>query len=212
LITTVAWDLGEGIEYAVEGSVFIAGALIKWLRDQLGIINTASETDQMASSVEDTGGVVVVPAFVGLGAPYWDSDARGSILGLTRGSTRAHIVRAALESIAFLSRDLIEALQEDSGKRIAALKVDGGASMNSFLMQFQADILGIPVIRPKMAETTALGAAYLSGLHSGYWNSKDEIVKNWHIGESFINNMDIYKRMKLITNWNKAVKSTRSYK
>ncbi|MEI6054663.1 MAG: glycerol kinase GlpK [Lentisphaerota bacterium] len=212
LITTVAWDLGDGLEYAVEGSVFIAGALIKWLRDQVGLIQTASETDALAKSVEDTAGVYVVPAFVGLGAPYWDSDARGSILGITRGSSKAHIVRAALESIAFLSRDLIEALQEDSGKRIASLKVDGGASMNGFLMQFQSDILGIPVIRPKMSETTALGAAYLSGLHSGYWDSKDEIVKNWEIGASFQPNMDIYKRMKLITNWNKAVKTTRTFK
>ncbi|HBM15552.1 MAG TPA: glycerol kinase [Lentisphaeria bacterium] len=212
LLTTVAWDLGDGMEYAVEGSVFIAGALIKWLRDQLGLIETASETDLLAKSVPDTAGVFVVPAFVGLGAPYWDSDARGSILGLTRGSTKAHVVRAALESIAFLSRDLIEALQEDSGKRIASLKVDGGASMNSFLMQFQSDILGIPVIRPKMAETTALGAAYLSGLYSGYWDSKDEILKNWQIGATFRSDMDIYKRMKLITKWNKAVKATRNYK
>lgn len=212
LITTVAWDLGDGLEYAVEGSVFIAGALIKWLRDQVGLIQTAAETDALAKSVEDTAGVYVVPAFVGLGAPYWDSDARGSILGITRGSSKAHIVRAALESIAFLSRDLIEALQEDSGKRIASLKVDGGASMNGFLMQFQSDILGIPVIRPQMAETTALGAAYLSGLHSGYWDSKDEIIKNWQIGASFQTKMDIYKRMRLITNWNKAVKTTRTFK
>ena len=177
LITTVAWDLGDGMEYAMEGSVFIAGALIKWLRDQLGLVQTAAETESLANSVEDSGEVYVVPALVGLGAPYWDSEARGSILGITRGSSKAHIVRAALESIAYLSRDLIEALQEDSGKRIGSLKVDGGASMNGFLMQFQSDILGIPVIRPKMSETTALGAAYLSGLYSGYWSSKEEIVK-----------------------------------
>lgn len=212
LITTVAWDLGDGLEYAVEGSVFIAGALIKWLRDQLGLVQTAAETEALANSVEDTGGVYMVPAFVGLGAPYWDSDARGSILGITRGSSKAHIVRAALESIAYLSRDLIEALQEDSGKRIGSLKVDGGASMNGFLMQFQSDILGIPVIRPQMSETTALGAAYLSGLYSGYWDSKDEIIKNWEIGASFQTKMDIYKRMKLITNWNKAVKTTRTFR
>ncbi|MCP4176562.1 MAG: glycerol kinase GlpK [bacterium] len=212
LLTTVAWDLGDGLEYAVEGSVFIGGAVIKWLRDQLGLIQEAHETDTLARSVEDTGGVYMVPAFVGLGAPYWNSDARGTILGITRGTTKAHIVRAALESIAFLSRDLIEALQEDSGKRICSLKVDGGASANQFLMQFQADILGIPVIQPELTETTALGAAYLAGLHCGYWDNKDIIRENWNIKNTYKPKLDLYKRRTIIKNWNKAVKSTLDFK
>ncbi len=212
LLSTVAWDIGDGLEYALEGSVFIGGAVIQWVRDQLQVIKNAKETEAMALSLEDTGGVYLVPAFVGLGAPYWDPDARGSILGITRGTTNAHIVRAALESIAYLSRDLIEALQEDSGKRIGSLKVDGGASVNSFLMQFQADILGIPVIQPMMPETTALGAAYLAGLHSGYWNTKEDIVKNWSIKNTFKPKLDLYKRRKMIENWAEAVKTTCKFK
>lgn len=208
----MAWDLGDGIEYALEGSVFVAGALIKWLRDEMGIIKSAHETEKLATSVEDSAGVIIVPAFVGLGAPYWDSNARGTILGITRGTTRAHIVRAALESIAFLSRDLIEVLQKDLGKRIPCLKVDGGASKNSFLMQFQADILGIPVIQPVHAEITALGAAYLAGLYCGYWNSKDDIIKNWEIKNTFSPKMDVYKRRKLIGRWSNAIATTRMFK
>jgi len=212
LLTTVAWDLGDGLEYALEGSVFIGGAVIQWVRDQLTVISDASESEALAYSVEDTGGVYLVPAFVGLGAPYWDPDARGSILGITRGTTYAHIVRAALESIAYLSRDLIEALQQDSGKRISTLKVDGGASVNSFLMQFQADILGIPVVQAQLPETTALGAAYLAGLHSGYWDSKDDIKNNWSIRNTFSPKLDIYKRKKMIENWSKAVDTTCGFK
>lgn len=212
LLTTVAWDIGDGMEYALEGSVFIAGALIKWLRDEMGIIKSAHETEKLATSVEDSAGIVIVPAFVGLGAPYWDPDARGTILGITRGTTKSHIARAALESIAFLSRDLIAALQEDSGKRISSLKVDGGGSTNSFLMQFQADILGIPVIQPVHEETTALGAAYLAGLYCGYWNNKEDIIKNWKIKHTFSPKMDIYKCRKLIARWNKAVVTTRTFK
>ncbi len=212
LLTTVAWDLGDGLEYALEGSVFIGGAVIQWVRDQLKIISDAKESEALAYSIEDTGGVYLVPAFVGLGAPYWDPDARGSILGITRGTTDAHIVRAALESIAYLSRDLIESLQQDSGKRIARLKVDGGASVNSFLMQFQADILGIPVVQAQLPETTALGAAYLAGLYSGYWDSKEDIVKNWSIKNTFKPKLNVYKRKQMIENWAKAVKTTCQFK
>ena len=211
LLTTVAWDLGDGLEYALEGSVFIGGAVIQWIRDQLGLIEDAKETEALAKSVESTNGVYMVPAFVGLGAPYWDPDAKGSILGITRGTSKAHLVRAALESIAFLSRDLIEALQEDSGNRISKLKVDGGASVNSFLMQFQADILGIPVVQSELPETTALGAAYLAGLHCGYWESKEQIQKNWHVKGTFKPKLNPYKRKTIIENWIKAVKTTRSF-
>lgn len=212
LLSTVAWDLGEGLEYALEGSVFIGGAVVKWLRDELGIVTTAEETESLALSVEDSGGIYLVPAFVGLGAPYWDSDVRGTILGITRGSSKAHIVRAALESIAFLSRDLIEALQEDSGKVIRSLKVDGGASVNKFLMQFQSDILGIPVIQSAVPETTALGAAYLAGLKSGFWDTKDDIRKNWIKKNEFTPHLDPIKRAKKIKNWHKAVETAMNFK
>jgi glycerol kinase len=212
LLTTVAWDIGDGIEYALEGSVFIGGAVIQWLRDELKMIKDAAETEKLALTVDNTGGVYLVPAFVGLGAPYWDSDARGTILGITRGTSDAHIVRAALESIAYLSRDLIEAIQEDFGKRINALKVDGGASVNKFLMQFQSDILGIPVIQSELPETTALGAAYLAGLHCGYWKSKEEIKNNWRIKNTFEPNLEMIKRKKMIEKWHKAVEATRHFK
>ena len=212
LLTTVAWDIGDGIEYALEGSVFIGGAVIQWVRDQLKMIKDAADTEKMALSVEDTGGVYLVPAFVGLGAPYWDSDVRGTILGITRGTSDAHIVRAALESIAFLSRDLIEALQQDFGKRISSLKVDGGASVNKFLMQFQADILGIPVVQSELPETTALGAAYLAGLHCGYWDNKQVIKDNWRMKDTFKPQYNMIKRKSLIDKWSKAVAATRHFK
>ena len=212
LLTTVAWDIGDGIEYALEGSVFIGGAVIQWVRDQLKMIKNASESEALALSVENTGGVYLVPAFVGLGAPYWDSDCRGTILGITRGTSDAHVVRAALESIAFQSRDLIEALQEDSGKRISSLKVDGGASMNKFLMQFQSNILGIPVIQSEMPETTALGAAYLAGLHCGYWSSKQDIKNNWKMKNTFTPKLEIIKRKNMVAKWHNAVAATRHFK
>jgi glycerol kinase len=212
LLTTVAWDTGDGIEYALEGSVFIGGAVIQWLRDQLKMIKDAAETEEMALSVENTGGVYLVPAFVGLGAPYWDSDARGTILGITRGTSDAHIVRAALESIAYLSRDLIEALQQDFGTRISSLKVDGGASVNKFLMQFQSDILGIPVVQSELPETTALGAAYLAGLYCGYWNSKEDIKNNWNAKGTFKPKLEMIKRKKMVDKWAKAVEATRLFK
>jgi len=211
LLTTVAWDLGDGMEYTLEGSVFIAGAVIKWLRDKQKLLKTAAHSEEMALSVPDAGGVYFVPAFVGLGAPYWDSAARGTIVGITRGTTQAHIARAALESIAFQSRDLIEALEEDTGRKLDSLKVDGGASVNSFLMQFQADLLGIPVIRSAIPETTALGAAYLAGLHCGYWQSKDDIANNWREGESFRPELDPEKRDIMLKNWKRAVKATRHF-
>ncbi len=211
LLTTVAWDIGDGMEYALEGSVFIAGAVVKWLRDEQKILKTAAHSEKLALSVPDSGGVYFVPAFVGLGAPYWDPDARGIIVGITRGTTPAHITRAALESIAFQSSDLFKALEEDVGHKIKSLKVDGGASVNYFLMQFQADILGIPVIRSAIPETTALGAAYLAGLHTGYWKSKKDIEKNWRMAKSFQPDLDSAKRKKMISTWKRAVKAARHF-
>jgi len=211
LLTTVAWDVGDGIEYALEGSVFIGGAVVKWLRDQLKMIKTAGESEKMASSIPDTEGVYFVPAFVGLGAPYWDSSARGTIVGLTRGSSSAHITRAALESIAFQSRDLIKAVEEDVGHKVKTLKVDGGATVNRFLMQFQADILGIPVVCSAIPETTALGAAYLAGLHCGYWKNKEEIRKNWRMSKKFSPRMGSEKRRMLLADWKRAVEAARSF-
>ena len=175
LLTTVAWDLGKGYTYALEGSVFIAGAIVQWLRDQMGLLADASESEALARSVEDSGEVFIVPAFVGMGAPYWDASARGTVLGITRGTTKAHFVRAALESIAYQSRDLLEAMEQEYGKVIPCIKVDGGASANSFLMQFQADIMDRRVVLPEVSETTALGAAYLAGLASGFWGSLADV-------------------------------------
>ncbi|MBL7073146.1 MAG: glycerol kinase GlpK [Candidatus Omnitrophica bacterium] len=211
LLTTVAWDIGDGMEYALEGSIFVGGDVIKWLRDQLKIIETAACSEEMALSEPDSGGVSFVPAFVGLGAPYWDPNARGAILGLTRGTTQAHIIRASLNSIALQSRDLFAALEEDMGKRIELLKVDGGASINSFLMQTQADILNIPVVSSAIAETTALGAAYLAGLHTGYWKNKKEITKNWIEGKRYTPKFDAEKHKRILTTWKKAVEATRMF-
>jgi glycerol kinase len=179
LLTTVAWKIGDRTEYALEGSVFIGGAVVQWLRDSLGIIASADEVEELANSVPDNGGVYFVPAFAGLGAPYWDQAARGAIVGLTRGTGKAHIARAAIESIAFQSAELLDAMHSDSGTELRELRVDGGATRNATLLQFQADILGIPVVRSKVTETTALGAAYLAGLEVGYWNSKDDLRHHW---------------------------------
>jgi len=211
LLTTVAWDIGDGMEYALEGSIFVGGEVIKWLRDQLKILKTAAHSEEMALSEPDSGGVSFVPAFVGLGAPYWDPNARGAILGLTRGTTQAHITRAALNSIALQSRDLFVAFEEDMGKKIKLLKVDGGASVNSFLMQTQADILNIPVISSAIAETTALGAAYLAGLYTGYWKNKKEITKNWIEGKRYTPKFNAEKHKKIITTWKRAIKATRMF-
>ncbi len=212
LLTTIGWRVGEQpTQYALEGSVFVAGAGVQWLRDELKLIQDASETQAIATSVPDNGGVYVVPAFVGLGAPYWDSYARGTIVGLTRGSGRAHIVRATLEAIAYQTRDVLDAMLADSGLSLAGLRVDGGAARNDFLMQFQADILGVPVQRPVITETTALGAAYLAGLAVGYWASQDEIVANWALEREFTPQMSADTRDALYGGWQRAVERARAW-
>jgi glycerol kinase len=211
LLTTIAWDLGAGYTYALEGSVFIAGAVIQWLRDQMGLLANAAESEALARSVEDSGEVYLVPAFVGMGAPYWDADARGMVVGLTRGTTKAHFVRAALESIAYQSKDLLDAMEKDLGVEIPCIKADGGASTNSFLMQFQADILNRRVILPEVGETTALGAAYLAGLATGYWDSLAEVESNWRKKREFLPDMAEEKRERLLRSWGKAVEASRGY-
>jgi glycerol kinase len=210
LLTTIAWRLGDRLTYALEGSVFIAGAAVQWLRDGLGIIRHASETQALAESVPDTGGVYFVPAFVGLGAPYWDQHARGTIVGLTRGTTRAHLARAALESIAFQSRDVLEAMAADAGVLLPGLKVDGGAVANDFLCQFQADILDAVVSRPRVIETTALGAAFLAGLGSGVWGSLDTLAARQGVDRTFAPRMDPATRAQRCDGWRRAVARARS--
>lgn len=205
LVTTIAWGLNGRVEYALEGSVFITGAAVQWLRDGLKIIEKAADTEPLATSVADSGGVYIVPAFVGLGAPYWDMYARGTIVGITRGTMREHLVRATLESICYQTRDVLEAMVSDSGIKLQALRVDGGAVVNNFLMQFQADILGIPVERPVVNETTALGAAYLAGLAVGYWSSQQEIAEQWQMDRRFEPAMAEDVRNKLYSGWKKAV-------
>ncbi len=208
LITTIAWGVGGKIEYALEGSIFVAGAAIQWLRDELKLIHDAKDSEYFAQKVPDNNGVYIVPAFTGLGAPYWDMYARGAIIGLTRGVNRNHIIRATLESIAYQTKDIIEAMVDDSGINLTALRVDGGATENNFLMQFQSDILNINIERPDVTETTALGAAYLAGLAVGLWKSKGEIVQNWSINRKFRPGMDDNTRNKLYREWKKAVKRT----
>jgi glycerol kinase len=212
LVTTLACDAEGGPVYCLEGSVFIAGAVVQWLRDGLGLIKDAAETEARARAVKDNGGVYLVPAFVGLGAPYWDQDARGIITGLTRGATRDHVIRAALEAIAYQSRELIDALQADlAGRsRLEALKVDGGAVKNDFLMQFQADVLGLPVVRPKNIETTAQGAAFLAGLGSGFWGGFKEIEQVLEVDRTFTPEMPAGEREKLMAGWKKAVSRARA--
>ncbi|WBW99245.1 glycerol kinase GlpK [Oceanirhabdus sp. W0125-5] len=211
LLTTIAWGVDGKVEYALEGSIFVGGASVQWLRDEMKLINDAADSEYFAQKVEDSNGVYVVPAFVGLGAPYWDMYARGSIMGLTRGANRNHIVRATLESIAYQTRDVLEAMQEDSGIKLQVLKVDGGAVANNFLMQFQSDILGVNVNRPVVTETTALGAAYLAGLAVGFWNSKEEITNNWMIDREFKNVMEEEKKEKLYAGWKKAVNRAKAW-
>lgn len=209
LLTTIAWRINGRTDYALEGSVFIAGAVVQWLRDGLGIIKHSADVEPLACSVPDNGGVYFVPAFVGLGAPYWDSYARGTIVGLTRGSTSAHIARAALESIAYQTADVIDAMRQDSKLYLSELRVDGGASCNDLLMQFQADILGVPVVRPKITETTALGAAYLAGLAVGYWESEQEIVQQWQVEKRFEPTIGSDRRGALRDSWRRAIAQTR---
>ena len=206
LVTTIAWGLDGKVYYALEGSIFVAGAAIQWLRDELHIIDTAPDSEYMATKVKDTNGCYVVPAFTGLGAPYWDQYARGTIVGITRGVNKYHIIRATLESLAYQTNDVIKAMQNDAGITLSSLKVDGGACANNFLMQFQADIIGAPVKRPICVETTAMGAAYLAGLAVGYWASKEEVVKNWKISKIFEPNMSEERRKELVDGWDKAVK------
>lgn len=207
LVTTIAWGVDDKVEYALEGSIFVAGAAVQWLRDELGLIRDAAESELLAKSVPDANGCYVVPAFVGLGAPYWDQYARGAIVGLTRGVNRNHIVRATLESIAYQVNDVLMAMQEDSGMPITSLRVDGGACDNDFLMQFQADILNASVVRPYCIETTAMGAAYLAGLAVGYWRSKEEILANHVIAAEFKPQMGQAKRENLLQGWHNAVKA-----
>ena len=211
LLTTIAIGIDNKIEYALEGSVFIAGAAIQWLRDEMKFFSDAADTEYFATKIENNGGVYLVPAFVGLGSPYWDMYARGTIVGLTRGSNRNHIIRAALEAIAYQSKDLIEAMKEDSGLSFSTLKVDGGAVRNNFLMQFQADILNTDVLRPEITETTALGAAYLAGLAVGFWKDKENIVKNWKLNRKFIPNLSEELRNKYFKGWKKAVEKAKKW-
>lgn len=206
LLTTVAWKIGNRTEYALEGSVFIAGAVVQWLRDGLGIIQSASDIEKLARSVKDNGGVYLVPAFAGLGAPHWDQYARGSISGLTRGTTAGHLARAALEGIAFQVADILVAMQKDSRIRLKELRVDGGACANNLLMQFQSDLLGVPVVRPKVRETTALGAAYLAGLAVGYWKDRKDIARQWKADRIFKPGMRQAERKALNAGWGKALK------
>jgi len=208
LLTTIAWGLDGKVNYALEGSIFVAGAAIQWLRDEMRLIDSAPDSEYMASKVKDTNGVYVVPAFVGLGAPYWDQYARGTITGLTRGANKYHIIRATLESLAYQTLDVLYAMHKDSGIQLKSLKVDGGASANNFLMQFQSDIIDLHVQRPSCVETTALGAAYLAGLAVGYWKDTDEITKLWQLEREFVPNMDDAYRNELIAGWHDAVKRT----
>ncbi|MBQ6834298.1 MAG: glycerol kinase GlpK [Lachnospiraceae bacterium] len=209
LVTTIAWGLDGKVEYALEGSIFVAGAAIQWLRDELQIIERAYETEELAQRVPDTNGCYVVPAFTGLGAPHWDQYARGAILGLTRGVNRYHIIRATLDSLCYQTNDVLKAMEADSGIKLAALKVDGGACANNYLMQTQSDLINAPVKRPCCVETTAMGAAYLAGLAVGYWKDKDEVRKNWAIDKIFEPQISDDKRAEMVEGWDKAVK--RSY-
>lgn len=211
LLTTIAWGMGQEITYALEGSTFIAGAVIQWLRDELKLIRSAEESENLASMVEDSNGVYIVPAFVGLGAPHWDPNARGAILGLTRGANRSHLVRAAIESIAFQTKEVVDCMIHDSGLGLTELRVDGGAAANNLLCQFQADLLDIPIRRPKVLESTALGAAYLAGIAVGYWGDREEISANWSMGREFLPQMSKDWRRKLVMEWERAVARSKSW-
>ncbi|XOK59889.1 glycerol kinase GlpK [Paenibacillus elgii] len=212
LLTTIAWGIGGRVEYALEGSIFVAGSAIQWLRDGLRMIKSAEESEAFASRVESAEGVYVVPALVGLGTPYWDSDARGAVFGVTRGTTKEHFIRATLEALAYQAKDVLAVMEEESGITLHSLRVDGGAVKNNFLMQFQSDILNVPVDRPVINETTALGAAYLAGLAVGFWADQSDIVKQWKRDKTFMPNMDDAKRRNLYDGWKKAVHATRAFK
>ena len=207
LVTTIAWGLDGKVEYALEGSIFVAGAAIQWLRDEMRLIDSSPDSEYMALKVKDTNGCYVVPAFTGLGAPYWDQYARGTIVGLTRGVNKYHIIRATLDSLCYQTNDVLQAMKADSGIELAALKVDGGASANNYLMQTQADLIDAPVQRPRCVETTAMGAAYLAGLAVGYWASKEDVIKNWAIDRTFEPAIPAEERETRVKHWKKAVKS-----
>nr|WP_272507262.1 glycerol kinase GlpK [Clostridium aestuarii] len=211
LLTTIAVGIDGKVEYALEGSVFIGGAVIQWLRDELRMIKSAPESEKYATAVEDSNGVYLVPAFVGLGAPYWDQYARGTMVGLTRGAKKEHIIRAAVESMAYQTYDVLKAMEQDSEIKLKELKVDGGACANNFLMQFQSDILGVNVARPEVIETTALGAAYLAGLAVGYWKDKEEVAQNWAISRTFNSSMEQEKTEELVEGWHRAVERSKKW-
>jgi glycerol kinase len=211
LVTTVAWKIGDRTDYALEGSVFITGAVVQWLRDGLQLIRSAAEIEELARSVPDSGGVYFVPAFTGLGAPHWDQYARGTIVGITRGTTRGHIARAALDSIAFQVADVLEAMEADSGIDIRELRVDGGGSANDLLLEFQAGILGVSVVRPQVQETTALGAAYLAGLAVGYWKSQEDITEQWQVDRAFEPALDPAAAKRLQLDWRRALERSRGW-
>ena len=206
LVTTIAWGLDGKVNYALEGSIFVAGAAIQWLRDEVRLIDSSPDSEYMANKVKDTNGCYVVPAFTGLGAPHWDQYARGTIVGITRGVNKYHIIRATLDSLCYQTNDVLKAMEADSGIRLAALKVDGGASANNYLMQTQSDIINAPVQRPQCIETTAMGAAYLAGLAVGYWKSKEDVIKNWAIDRTFEPAICDKKRKEMVDGWDKAVK------
>jgi glycerol kinase len=210
LLTTIAWDQ-RGRRYALEGSVFVAGAVVQWLRDGLGLIEQSSDVENLAATVPDSGGVYFVPAFTGLGSPHWDAYARGTMLGMSRGTTRGHIARAALESIAFQSAELLQAMQQDAGQPLVELRVDGGATVNDLLMQFQADLLGVPVVRPRITETTALGAAYLAGLATGFWSSVEELEASWQVERRFEPRISRDRATELMRQWTRAVDRSRGW-
>ncbi|ANU10207.1 glycerol kinase [Planococcus antarcticus DSM 14505] len=212
LLTTLAWGVDGKVEYALEGSIFVAGSAIQWLRDGLKIIENAPESENYAMQVESTDGVYMVPAFVGLGTPYWDTDARGAVFGLTRGTSKAHFIRATLEALAYQTKDVVDVMIEDAGIELKTLRVDGGAVGNDLLMQFQSDILDVPVERPVVQETTALGAAYLAGLAVGFWKDKEEIAQQWKIDKTFTCDMPVEESEKLYEGWKNAVAATRSFK
>lgn len=212
LVTTIAASIGDKVQYALEGSVFVAGSAVQWLRDGLRMFEKASETEEYAVKAESSDGVYVVPAFVGLGAPHWDSDARGAIFGLTRGTDKETLIRATLEAIAYQTKDVMETMHQDSGMPITSMRVDGGAANNNFLMQFQSDLLNLNIKRPKVSETTALGAAYLAGLATGYWKDLDDIKDNWQLDQEYDSKMAETERTALYDGWKKAVTATRSFK
>jgi len=211
LLTTLAWGLDGKVEYALEGSIFVAGSVVQWLRDGLQLIQHAAQTQALAQSVEDSGGIYLVPAFVGLGAPYWRSDVRGAMFGLSRGTGKAHLARAALEAMAYQTRDVLEAMQSDAGIALSVLRADGGAIGNDFLAQFQADLLDVPLQRPRLTETTALGAAYLAGLAVGFWSSREQISAQWAVQQRFEPQMDPAKRESLYAGWKQAVAATLAF-